>query len=459
MRPAGWLRAAIRKVQGRRAARQKTPDDDAVFEFVSALRVEVRQLSDDLSSLTTQAAEAQHHLERLLAAERAEVANRASVAGIPRARLWSPSIVLDGRPVHRMHVRRLTVGEPVARSLKQHAGVTHCATDTADVRELWQRLLSFEEACGDVLRGHASTILGVPDATASVSESSALRVFVGGARRADGPVMAVPKFTYDCPPRKLYNFGHWLLDYMPQIAALSTIAPDAVFLLPDPCKEFQRTTLGLLGIERDQLVPWDGSPIHCGRLLVFESDGRTGGGRPLSALMEVRRVLASRAEDVPVRPWRRVYFSRRDARADRRWVTNEPDVEGLFQGRGFEIVSVASHPLEGLARIFREARVVAGVNGAGLAHILFSPAGAHVIMLFSDSLIRWHADADGARSSWAGGPRPTDHLATLGDSPRLYAHVAAAFDQVSHSFVGGDEMPIDRLAAFLDEVLEAVDRE
>ena len=107
-------------------------------------------------------------------------------------------------------------------------------------------------------------------------------------------------------------------------------------------------------------------------------------------------------------------------------------------------------------RIFAEARVVAGVNGAGLAHILFAPPGTHVILLFSDSLMRWHATEGGARSEWLDERRPADQLTALGDSPRVYAHVAAGFGQVSHSFVGGDEMPLDRLGAFLDEVLEGV---
>lgn len=432
-------------------------DRPAVPDDLTALIDDVRQMRDDVDTLTDRVASAHDLVSELLDAERQRASERAALAGIPRPRLLSSAIALGGRPTERMRIVRLRAGDPVQTPFRSTAGVIRCATEAPDVRALWERLLANEAAHeDDMLRGQPSTILDIPDAAVSKDDRSlhiALERHTGAAA-----LVGVPRFTYDYPPRKIYNFGHWLLDCLPQVVALSTVAPDARYLLPDPCTEFQEKTLALVGIERSQLAPWDGSTIHCRRLLAFESDGRTGGGRPLSALMQVRQVLAARASGVTT-PRRRVYFSRRDARPDRRWTTNEALVERLFEARGFEVVSVRTHPLEQLVQIFAEARVVAGVNGAGLAHILFSPPGTHVILLFSDSLMRWHATEGGARSEWLDARRPADQISALGDSPRVYAHVAAAFNQVSHAFVGGDEMPLDRLGAFLDDVLEGVGRD
>jgi capsular polysaccharide biosynthesis protein len=139
-------------------------------------------------------------------------------------------------------------------------------------------------------------------------------------------------------------------------------------------------------------------------------------------------------------------------------VANEPDVEALFRSRGFDVMAMAECPLAEQTRIFREARIIAGVSGAGLADLIFSPAGTHVIVLLSDSLIRWWADERGARSLWSSDRAVKGgQLAELGDSPRFYAHLAAACDQICHSFVAGDEMPLDQLARFLDDVLATVD--
>jgi capsular polysaccharide biosynthesis protein len=239
------------------------------------------------------------------------------------------------------------------------------------------------------------------------------------------------------------------------VLALSTVAPDAKFLLPEPVKRFHRAVLSLVGVTDGQIIPWDGASFASDRILVLESDGRIGGGRPLSSLMQLRRIVAPPASVPRARRDRRIYVSRRDAVAKGAWVSNEPDVEAVFRSRGFEILVMSDCPLDDQLRIFREAAVVAGVSGAGLTDIVFSPPGTHVIVLLSDSLIRWYAHPGRARSKWAAGtPARKEPLAALGDSPRFYAHLAAACEQYCHSFVSGDRVPLGELAAFLDEALD-----
>jgi hypothetical protein len=114
-------------------------------------------------------------------------------------------------------------------------------------------------------------------------------------------------------------------------------------------------------------------------------------------------------------------------------------------------------PLAEQVRIFREARIVAGGSGAGFSDLVFSPRGTHVILLISDPLIRWYADAEGARSAWLSRSHERGkQLAVFGDSPRFWAHVAAGFGQVCHSFVAGDHMPLESLGPFVDEALARV---
>jgi hypothetical protein len=410
--------------------------------------------------MTRTIVDARRRAGALLDLERERANERAALAAIPRARLLSDRIVLEGPPKRRLRVGRLTVGEPIARPFSRYVGITRCVTGSADVRARWEHLLALEAERGDdMLRGLPSTVLDIPDATVS-RRDEALWISVGHPHNGERAVMAVPRFTFDFSPRKRNNFGHWLLDCVPQVTVLAKVAPDVRLLVPSGLSEYQYATASLAGVARERLVPWDGSSIGCRRLLAFESDGKSGGGRPLSALMELRRDIMSAGVGAPIQPRRRVYFSRRDAKPSRRWVSNEAGVEAVFESRGFEVVALGRHSLEDMARIFRDAHVIAGVNGAGLAHILFAQPGAHVVVLFSDSLIRWHAEEEGARSFWLtdGHPRPAG-LAALGGSPRVYAHVAALFEQVCHSFIGEDSLPLDQLARFLDEVLAEADRE
>ena len=450
-----FLKAAQQRLFATREA-QRTPKrtaalaDASAAERAAALQQQVRELQENTAALRGAVREIQSAVDRLLEDERRRVDDRVALVGIPRAKLLSTALALEGKPTQRAGVTRLFAGDAVEQPFRRWMGINRVATEAADVRELWTRLLTLETECEDALRGAPSTVLDVPHASVALSGG---RVRIAMEPAGEGArVVAVPKFTFDGTTRKLNNFGHWLIDCLPQVAALSTVAPDASFLVPAGMRGFQYSTLALLGIERQQVIEWDGVPLAASRVLALESVGREGGGRPLSALMELRRRLMSSAPGT-----RRLYFSRRDAKATRQWVVNEPAVEQLFKARGFEIVTVAEFPLHDMVRLFSEARVVAGINGAGLAHILFSPRGTHVIPLFSDSLIRWHADEEGTRSLWAT-DRKVDvrRLSALGDSPRVYAHVAAAFEQHCHSFVGGDELPLDELAAFLDDVVATV---
>jgi capsular polysaccharide biosynthesis protein len=203
--------------------------------------------------------------------------------------------------------------------------------------------------------------------------------------------------------------------------------------------------------------PWDGSQLAGARVLLFLHDGRLGGGRPLSLLTAMHGVFRAGAPERPGH--RRVYVTRRDAKARRRWLANEQDVEQLFERRGFEILLMKDLSLDDQIQAFRDAHIVAGTSGAGLSDIVFAAPGTHLIVLHTDRQMRWYADATSRRSTWMRAGRDRDgELAELGDSPRFYAHLAAALSQHCHSFLSADEAPIDALSAFLDEVLAHAER-
>jgi capsular polysaccharide biosynthesis protein len=430
----------------------------ALVDSLTASAAAARALRSAIDLLAVDAAAAHECIAGALARHRTEIAHALDFAAFTGPRLLSDALVLDGRPTQRLQVRRLMIGDPIARPFGRSLGVTECASTAPDVRALWTRLLGLESASDDVLHGRPSTVLDVPDAVVSIEGGRFLHVSLRDNRSApqSWPCVVVPRFAHAAPARKLNNFGHWLLDCAPQLLVLSEAAPDGVFLVPQPLKPFQRWSVLQIGLHPDRFVPWDGAPIRGGRVVVFESDGRSGGGRPLSAMLRLRERLRAGAVATGT-PSRRIYVSRRDARTKRRWVNNQAAVEDLFRSRGFEVISMADYPLDEQASTFRDAHIVAGISGAGLTDLVFSAPGTHSIVLLSDSLVRWYADQRGARSLWARGMRGgSGRLAALGDSPRFYTHLAAAFDQISHSFLAADEMPLDELARFLDRVLARV---
>ncbi len=434
---------------------------ERVEDSVAALAREVAAAHDRVRSLTGRLARARRAIEDESVRAEADAADRAAIAAVPRARLLSERIRLEGGAARRLAVRRHRIGAAVERPFSRWLGVTRCASEDPVIRGLWDHLLEAEAASGDVLRGAPNTVLDVPRATVSTSPEDELLVRLHdaspGARaaRVDAgahDVIAIPRFTYDFPGGKLGNFGHWLVDCLPHVLALSAVCQDARFLLPAPVRGFQRRLLSLAGLTDTQVLAWDGAPLDAERLLILESDGRIGGGRPLSSLLQLRERVAAPAPAAAGH--RRLYVSRRDAPSGRAWVSNEDDVEALFRSRGFDILVMSECPLDEQIRLFREAHIVAGISGAGLSDIVFSNAGIHVVVLLTDSLMRWYAKPGRGRAKWAGAAgTAATKLAAFGDSPRFYTHIAAVCEQVCLSFLGGDRLPVDALGAFLDEVV------
>jgi hypothetical protein len=417
---------------------------------IDELRQEMAAMSARVRVLGTQIGDVSRHADRLVASHRRDLRDRAQLA-MPGGALRSDSIVVRGSPQARTRIARLVSGRPVEKTFSRSAGISRCVTSAPDVREHWERLLAAESHTDGVLRGGPSTLLSTPPGIVSKAAAPMLDVLLSQdvpPERLD--TIAVPAFVHTAPARKLRNFSHWLLDCAPQIAALTRLVPGASVLLHEPLNQVQRSTLTLLGVHPSQMMPWNGQPIAAERIVVFESDGRLGGGRPLSALLEMRERI--NGSENSGRGTRRVFVSRRDAKSKRQWMTNQLDVERLFEQRGFDIVCPTQYSVPELVRIFGDAAVVAGINGAGLAHVLFSPPGTHLLVLFTDGLIRWHS-TQGARAWWTGTADTGRELAPLGDSPRFYAHVAALFDQVCHSFVSSDDVPLAELARFVDEAL------
>jgi len=447
--------------------RPEPPDGglDRLARTIEACRSDLARLQAEVAAAGGHVESALAATDRLMAAQRASTDELASLAALPVARLRSDLLRLEGSPARRLGVRRHAIGAAVALPVRPWMGVTTCVTASADVRELWEHLLATEAALADpVLRGDPGSVLELTDVVVSNAGTLRLQLQPTGDARSDtavrrADVAALPRFAYDFPARKLRNAGHWLLDCVPQAWALAAIAPDAVFLLPQPAREAHWSALALAGITPEHVLPWNGEPIACRRLLAQETDGRIARGRPLPMLLDFRRHVRGGAPPMDVRTRRRIFVSRRDAKRHRQWMSNHDEVEALFRSRGFEILVMRESSMAAQLAAFRDAGIVAGISGAGLANVVFSPPGAHVVTLLTDSLMRWYAEERGSRSAWAGGTVPVDApLTELSDSPRFYAHLAAACEQHCHTFVGEDALPVRALERFLDDVLGVVER-
>jgi len=177
------------------------------------------------------------------------------------------------------------------------------------------------------------------------------------------------------------NYGHWLFDYLPRIALWPGNVP---LLVNDPLLPFQREALEHCGARADQLVPLAYPGAYRVQSLLYPSlqslwcDPRLP-FQP-SIVDSLRERFAPLFSDRG--PRRNIFITRRDAtQPGGRRLINADETMAIAQQYEFEIVACETLSFAEQIALFSEARIIAGAHGAGLANMIFAPAGAHVIEL------------------------------------------------------------------------------
>ncbi len=181
------------------------------------------------------------------------------------------------------------------------------------------------------------------------------------------------------------NYGHWLVLALPLIEYYREALggdPDYYYLGPT-VRPWLYEALERLGIPRSKTLT---QAVTADRLLVAIADRYEGYDRhflvyPSEALMSSTPSVAQAG--------RRVFVSRASA-AHRRILNESECIDAL---RSFDIEPVATEKLslEEEIALFQEAELIVGAHGAGMINCVFSPPGAAVVELASESY--WFSQA------------------------------------------------------------------
>jgi capsular polysaccharide biosynthesis protein len=161
-----------------------------------------------------------------------------------------------------------------------------------------------------------------------------------------------------------HGFYHWMFEALPRLAVLeaSGVRWDGV-VVPEHLSRFHRETLAALGLGPDRLIPYTGQHLEVEEL-VWPSP-MTPVGRPSGAAVRWLREHLGAADRTPVR---RLYLTRGKTRR----VANEPDVLGLLQPLGFEVVDPDELTLGEQVELFAGAELAVGPHGAAFSNAIFS---------------------------------------------------------------------------------------
>lgn len=173
------------------------------------------------------------------------------------------------------------------------------------------------------------------------------------------------------------NHFHWLADFLPRLALLRSVPAlaEREALVHAAVTDDQRSAVEfvsrVLGIRPPTLRPVSGGMVLVEDAAMPTRVSRPGMVRFWSSLLEQAEVPRSRT--------RRLFVRRGDARYRR--LEDEAAVAERLAAYGFEAIDPSQLSFEAQLRTFASAETIVGVHGAGLANLLFAPAGTRLIEL------------------------------------------------------------------------------
>jgi len=171
------------------------------------------------------------------------------------------------------------------------------------------------------------------------------------------------------------NYYHFLFDTLPRLRLLenSNARWDKIVL---PCSlPFQKQILDLLSLTRDRIIGEPGLHLEAETLIV-----PTLPGEPSGWVCSFLRERFLSGVSVGRGPSRRIYISR--AKAGSRRVLNEAELVRALEVEGFEAFLLEDLTFLDQVRLFRDAEIIVGAHGSGLANLVFCAPGTRVVELF-----------------------------------------------------------------------------
>ena len=170
-----------------------------------------------------------------------------------------------------------------------------------------------------------------------------------------------------------HNYYHWLLEAVPRLDLYARSGlPIDRFYAPIHSR-FQRETLALLGIPREQIMPATRhTHLAPARLVVSSFHG---------GLSRVKTDFLFRRLTAHVGLWAgpapRIFISRGSRGA--RSIVNEREVLRVLRPLGFKRLRLEGMPLAKQIAVFSRAECVVGPHGAGLTNLTFCRPGTKVV--------------------------------------------------------------------------------
>lgn len=172
------------------------------------------------------------------------------------------------------------------------------------------------------------------------------------------------------------NYGHWITEHLPKIVYIKKTVENVsriTFIVSDPFASWKASTLDALGIKKEQiLIKTKSEILQAEYLLVVDYP-------------QPDRNCYSAITDAFLKeiPWGESYiYAKRGEKWGRLNVRNAFAVEDALKKMGFIIVEPDQYSIFDQAKIFRNAKIVVGLNGSAISNIIHMHEGNAVVEFF-----------------------------------------------------------------------------
>jgi capsular polysaccharide biosynthesis protein len=141
----------------------------------------------------------------------------------------------------------------------------------------------------------------------------------------------------------------------------------------------------LFSVKKENIIELDNEPTYFESLLYLSPISKHPFWKSPSAIQKLREFtdLIQSDKKFP----ERIFVSREDAK--QRLLINEKDVFERLKDRDFSFIRASDYSLREKILIFKNAKVIVGVSGAGMANIVFSKAKTKILTLGPDYEPGW----------------------------------------------------------------------
>lgn len=191
-----------------------------------------------------------------------------------------------------------------------------------------------------------------------------------------GGIPSLPGTTLLCAKRGAENYGHWIYEMLPIVwlGRAQLRAKEWRALVPGAAGQLAAViadSLHFMDIPPTQVSTTAFTPRRVEEILIVE--GLTTHGCYISPL--VVDCLTELARTVPAVEAPRLWVSRI---GDSRSLWNEAELSAVLAGSGWTVCRPGEIPLRQQIALFKGARHIAGVSGAGLTNLAFAAPGARI---------------------------------------------------------------------------------